>query len=198
MAGHTIVQLVALYVLGGMRTDNFGLDMIMAAVTGIGWIGTGVALGAGHFSLVAVVEREAVPSQARGRPGRGRMACDTIGAKQPGMDFGLGMAPHAVFGRSLEDFVNVALFAVQWGMLAIEHKEVLVVEVLHVAGAVVAGRAIEAVLLGMIGHEFTVCARVTGNTDLWVILGGARCRQTQSAGMTLGAREGAPVIILDM
>ena len=119
-----------------------------------------MANGAVQLALLAMIKRKFVLAQAGGQPGVGRVAGFALGAKQAGVDGRFFVAGHAFAGCAFEDLIDMAARAFQSEVLPFERPDQVVVEVGHVAGAIVATLAVEAELVGVVGHEDRIALQV--------------------------------------
>ncbi len=148
-----------------------------------------MADGAGDLALPAVIQREGVPRELGGRPGRGGVTRHTVGAEQPRMDLRLCVAGGAFLRRASKQLINVASGAGERSMVAVEHEDLIVVKVLHVARAIVTAHAVGAIVLQMLGHE----CRVVGG----VAIGAGLSREGELLPSVAGpARERRVIVVL--
>ena len=161
-----------------MLAFDFAGLMLVAAIASVLRVGSCVTGGALDQTLLAMIQREGVVGEGRGLPGLGAVAAFALQAKQPEVDLRLRMAGGTIGGGALVNPVDVAGRTFCRGVRAIEHEKLIVIEIGHAPGAIVAAQTIGAKLNGMLCHEngfgmgVASTAKFVGEAQLMVCLRG--------------------------
>jgi hypothetical protein len=100
-----------------------GWIVCVATITGVGRQIIRVACQAGTGASGTVIEREGVGLvELRRRPGSSGVTGSAVGAQQPLVKVGVGVAGNAIGGCAFEDVVDVALAALELEMSAGERE----------------------------------------------------------------------------